>query len=277
MKGSVIKIILSLFLFVSMMNSYASNNVKIKDEMLLNYLVQQGISSNEDGTYNEKELEKITEYVAFQLPIPNELGFLKNLKKIRLWLGSTFIKTDNDTILVDLSKITNQFESIEVNEIGHLVLFVNIDEQNQLQSLSLTGNCVLLRSKRKCSSLKYLDVRGGNMNGFDFGLFPNLKFLNCSRFEIQTLSLVDNLNIEELNCSNNQLLSLDLSQNCVLKSLDCSYNGFERFENIILPKSIQYLNLNGNFSYGGEIRLSDFPNLKTVFIENVYVNCQERE
>ena len=251
MKKTVVKIILSLFLFMSVVNSYASNNVKIKDEVLLDYLVQQGISSNEDGTYNEKELEKITEYVAFQLPIPKELGFLKNLKKIRLWLGSTFIKTDNDTILVDLSKITNQFESIEVNEIGHLVLFVNIDEQNQLQSLSLTGNCVLLRSKRKCSSLKYLDVRGGNMNGFDFGLFPNLKFLNCSRCEIQTLSLVDNLNIEELNCSNNQLLSLDLSQNCVLKSLDCSYNGFER--------------------------LSDFPNLKTVFIENVYVNCQERE
>lgn len=277
MKETAISIILTLFLFMPMMNSYASNNVKIEDKILLNYLVQQGISSNNDGTYNEKELEKVTEYVAFQLPIPNELGILKNLKKIRLWLGSTFEKTGNDTILVDFSRQTNQFESIEVNQIGFNVMIVNIDGQNQLQSLCLTGNCVLLRSRGKCSSLKYLDVRGGDMNDFEFGLFPNLKFLNCSRCKIQTLSLVNNLNIEKLNCSNNQLLSLNLSQNCMLKTLDCSYNGFERIENIILPKSIQYLNLNGNFSYRGEIRLVNFPNLKTVFIENVYVKCQEIE
>ncbi len=136
--------------------------------------------------------------------------------------------------------------------IGNNAINTNGDNEIQIsEATAFTGTI-------NCSLRNITDLTG-------IEAFVNLRVLDCSVNQIQSLNLSQNVHLEELLCFGNWLLNLDVSHNPKLKKLIAYTNGFTTI-NLNQNPDLEVLAV--YFNQINTIDLSQNPNLMTLNIGN---------
>lgn len=132
-----------------------------------------------------------------------------------------------------LTVCTTQAQTIEFDgySFKKILLLKNLDtnKDNQIQ----------VSEVEQLTSLDVSNADIENLKGIEF--FKNLKVLNFSKNDLESVDLSKNVLLEELVANSALLRTLDVSNNIHLKILDCSYN---RIENLNLSKNPKLVKLN---------------------------------
>ena len=141
-----------------------------------------------------------------------------------------------------------QFTTIIDTNFEHSL--INLGYDNILDSIVFTGSI---------DTITHLDVSNQNISNLS-GIenFSNLKYLNCSNNNLDSLNINQNNQIKKLDCSTNNLNTLNINNLSNLDVLDCSFNNITSInllQNIELDSlecsrnKISTLEVNTNLGY----------------------------
>jgi len=109
------------------------------------------------------------------------------------------------------------------------------------------------------TNLKKLECSYNEIQSLDLTALTSLEYLDCTENYITVLNMTGLINIKTLLCGTNQIPSLNVQGNNLLTYLDCSLNNLSSFNGLGLD-SLTSLNLYGNQIT--TINVSVMPNLK---------------
>lgn len=114
---------------------------------------------------------------------------------------------------------------------------IQSSEAKQVTVLSVNENSITnLAGIEAFVNLKSLNCSSNQLNSIDISQNKELEYLDCSFNVIETLDISQNVKLKYLDCVVNSIISLDLSQNTELTELDISFN---KFDNINISKNIK--------------------------------------
>ena len=158
-------------------------------------------------------LEKLdAEFIGFDIPSNLDLSALKNLTYLNFALNS--ISTVN---LSENTKLTHvDFSNCEITSINlennPLITYLNLDYNFDIQNLSFLADL---------PDLVYLNLTGFEISSINLSNNIKLKeFIGDDLWELTSLDISSNLDLEKISLSENELTSIDLSNNTKLIELN---------------------------------------------------------
>ena len=158
-------------------------------------------------------LEKLdAEFIGFDIPSNLDLSALTNLTYLNFALNS--ISTVN---LSKNAKLTHvDFSNCELTSINlennPLITYLNLDYNFDVTNLSFLANL---------PNLEYLNLTGFEVSSINLSNNTKLKeFIGNDLWELKSLDISSNLDLEKISLSENELTSIDLSKNTKLIELN---------------------------------------------------------
>lgn len=143
------------------------------------------------------------------------------------------VDTDGDNY-PDAFVDTNQDGEIQISEaaaVTGLIIYNNTPIVSDVSGIEAFSNLTFLKCQapilpatiNQLTNLETLDVMYGMIStNFTLSGMPNLKTINCSGTQIDTINLSNLPSLETLNCTSNHITTLDCSGLLALKELDAS-------------------------------------------------------
>ena len=102
---------------------------------------------------------------------------------------------------------------------------IQVSEAEIVRGMDIRNNSIQsLQGIEYFNQLKRLDCSFNQLNSLNLQSLSDLNSLDCSKNQLTSLNLKDLVDLQYMNCSLNQLDSLNLQSLSALKSLDCSGN-----------------------------------------------------
>ncbi|MBP5491231.1 MAG: DUF4214 domain-containing protein [Clostridiales bacterium] len=231
--------------------------VHFPDEKFREILKQSKYDTNQDGSFDDTEIAKLTYLDVSEKGIASVAGleYLTNLENFRCIENAiSSIDVSKNTKLVSLALDSNGLKSLDVSKNAELQeLFLNDNlvtsldlsgckelnclccSNNPISSLDISKNpalCTLMCENCNLTSLDlsnnplmgYLHCGFNNIATLDLRPCPNLRVLWCNVCNTQSIDVSKCVNLEIIHCAMNKLTSLDLSHCEKLEEVYCAVN-----------------------------------------------------
>ncbi|TDR25482.1 T9SS type A sorting domain-containing protein [Flavobacterium cheniae] len=154
----------------------------------------------------------------------------------------------------------SSYNAIDINGDGE----IQITEAQLIKFLQVPySNITSLVGLEAFVNLEFFNCEGNNVQSLDLTQNTEVKYLQCSYNQINSLILSQCLNLTQLHCYNNNLVAIDLTQNTALNYLFCSTN---QLTNLDLTSNRNLESLIINYNQITELNLTNNLELK-------YLSC----
>lgn len=183
------------------------------------------------------------------------LLFISSFFQFQLFSQTTAIPDSSfESVLVNLN--------IDTNGVNGSIL--NSDAE-QVQNLNVSDNFIhSLSGLEAFINLKTLDCSMNNLNTLDISHNTQLESLNAYDNQLNSINVNSNNKLEYLNLSSNQLSSIDVSNNPYLESLSVDLNNLNSLD-VSNNLQLEYLGC-----YSNNLTTIDLTN--NTFLKHVYLN-----